>query len=361
MSTATTKPNASKESKKAEKEEHSPVSNTKTNHDINAAAERTLSREVLGIVEAAALGAARLMGRGDKDGADQEAVTAMRKFLSDVPVDGTIVIGEGERDEAPMLYIGEKVGMAEKGMPKVDIAVDPLEGTNLVAHGLPGAVATLALSPQGGLFHAPDTYMEKLVVGPEARGKVDITAPVKYNLSTIAMSLNRKIEDLTIVILDRPRHKTLIQEVRQAGARIKLISDGDLMPAISAALEGTGIHAVMGAGGAPEAVLTAAAVKCLGGEIQARIQWRSNEERTRAEKMGVDPSEEKVYFTNDLAPGEELVFAACGITTGDLLKGVNYFGTGSRTHSIILTHQSGLVRFVDTVHINPEKRGQIKL
>jgi fructose-1,6-bisphosphatase II len=323
--------------------------------------ERALSREILGVVEAAALAAGRLMGTGEKDAADEAAVTAMRRCMSDVPVNGTIVIGEGERDEAPMLYIGEKVGQCLPGLPEVDIAVDPLEGTNLVAHGLPGAVATLALAPKGGLFHAPDTYMEKLVVGPDAKGKVDINAPVKYNLSILAMSLQRDIQDLTIVILDRPRHEQLIQEVREAGARIKLISDGDLMPAVSAALIGSGIHAVMGTGGAPEAVLTAAAVKCLGGEIQARLRWRNEDEKKRASAMGIDLSEDKVYHTDDLAPSDEIVFAACGITTGDTLKGVNYFGNGARTHSIILTYKSGLVRFVDTIHLNRERGGRVKL
>jgi fructose-1,6-bisphosphatase II len=323
--------------------------------------ERFLAREMLGVVEAAALAASRLMGTGDKKAADQAAVTAMRNCFNDIPINGTIVIGEGERDEAPMLYIGEKVGMANPGFPEIDIAVDPLEGTNLVAHGLPGSVATLALSTKGGLFHAPDTYMDKLVVGPSSKGKVDIKAPVKENLKTIAASLNREIQDLTVVILDRPRHSELIRDVRATGARIKLISDGDLMPAISAALQGTGIHAVMGAGGAPEAVLTAAAVKCIGGEIQTRIRWRHDEEKRRASEMGIDLSEEKVYFTQDLAPGNELVFAATGITTGDLLKGVNFFGTGARTHSIILTYQSGLVRFVDTIHMNRENPGPVQV
>jgi fructose-1,6-bisphosphatase II len=330
-------------------------------HLVEQSSERTLSREVLGVVEAAALAAGRLMGTGRKDDADQAAVTAMRRYLSDVPVCGTIVIGEGERDEAPMLYIGERVGLWQSGMSEVDIAVDPLEGTNLVAHGLPGAVATLALAPKGGLFHAPDTYMDKLVVGPDAKGKVDINAPVKYNLSILAMCLQREIQDLTIVILDRPRHEDLIRDVREAGARIKLISDGDLMPAVSAALIGSGIHAVMGVGGAPEAVLTSAAVKCLGGEIQARLRWRNEDEKKRASKMGLDISEERVYFTNDLAPSDELVFAACGITTGDTLKGVNYFGSGARTHSLIMAYQSGLVRFVDTIHLNEERRGRVKL
>jgi fructose-1,6-bisphosphatase II len=323
--------------------------------------ERRLSREVLGIVEAASLAAGRLMGTGKKDAADEAAVTAMRRYLSNVPVNGTIVIGEGERDEAPMLYIGEKVGLCEPGMPEVDIAVDPLEGTNLVAHGLPGAVATLALAPKGGLFHAPDTYMEKLVVGPDAKGKVDINAPVKYNLGILAMSLQRDIQDLTIVILDRPRHEQLIRDVRETGARIKLISDGDLMPAVSSALVGSGIHAVMGTGGAPEAVLTAAAVKCLGGEIQARLRWRHEDEKKRASKMGIDLSETKIYTTEDLAPAEEIVFAACGITTGDTLKGVHYFGNGARTHSLIMAYQAGLVRFIDTIHLNRDRGGRVRL
>ncbi len=330
--------------------------------DLNNTTERFLAREMLGVVEAAALAAARLMGMGDKDAADQAAVTAMRRTLGDIPINGTIVIGEGERDEAPMLYIGEKVGRGSPEMPDLDIAVDPLEGTNLVAHGLPGAVATLALAPAGGLFHAPDTYMNKLVVGPASKGKIDINAPVKYNLSVIAMSLSRRIEDLTVVILDRPRHAELIEEVRAAGARIKLISDGDMMPAIAAAVSGSGIHAVMGAGGAPEAVLSAAAVKCLGGEIQASFRWRNADEKLRAEKMGItDVSESKIYFTDDLAPAQEIVFAACGITTGDLLKGVSYFGGGSRTHSLIMTYSTGLVRFVDTIHMNRENPQPIKL
>lgn len=322
-------------------------------HHSESHIERFLAREMLGVVESAALASGRLMGRGEKDGADQAAVTAMRTRLDEIPMNGTIVIGEGERDEAPMLYIGETVGQHGEGYPDLDIAVDPLEGTNLVAHGLPGSVATLALTPKGGLLHAPDTYMNKLVVGPQAKGEIDIYAPVKSNLQVLAMSLDRPIEDLTIVILDRPRHTQLIQEVRDAGARIKLISDGDMMPAIASAISGSGIHAVMGTGGAPEAVLSAAAVKCLGGEIQAQFRWRSDAEKQRAIDMGLaDVSESTVYLTNDLVPAEDIVFAACGITSGDILKGVSYFGGGARTHSIILTYSTGMVRFVDTVHVN---------
>ncbi len=327
------------------------------------ATERFLAREMLGVVEVAALAAGRLMGRGDRNAADQAAVTAMRQAMGNAPIDGKIVIGEGERDEAPMLYIGEKVGAGSGGggLPELDIAVDPLEGTNLVANGLPGAVATLALAPRGGLFHAPDTYMDKLVVGPTAKDAVDIRASVEDNLDAIAKSLDRNVEDLTIVILDRPRHEETIGRLRKAGARIKLISDGDLMPAISAAMKGSAIHAVMGTGGAPEAVLSAAALKCLGGGIQARLRWRHDEEKARAEAMGVDPSEDRVYSTNDLAPADEIVFAACGITTGDILTGVRYFGGGARTHSIVMTHSTGLVRFTDTIHMDRENPGAVYL
>jgi fructose-1,6-bisphosphatase II len=260
-----------------------------------------------------------------------------------------------------MLFIGEKVGQGEADMPSMDLAVDPVEGTNLVAHGLPNSIATLALSRKGGLFHAPDTYMRKLIVGPSAKGKVDINAPVKYNLSILAMSLERNIEDITVVILDRPRHQELIAEVRECGARIKLIMDGDVMPAITAALSGSGIHAVMGIGGAPEGVLAAAAVKCLGGEIQAQMRWRNAEEQVRGAGMGLDPSEDRVYLTDDLVPGEEIVFAATGITTGDTLTGVRYFGTGARTHSIVMTHKSGLVRFIDSIHLTGERRKPIQV
>lgn len=322
--------------------------------------ERFLSREILGVVEAAAIAAARFMGVGDRHAVDQAATEAMREQLNKIPMNGTIVIGEGERDEAPMLYIGEKVGINSPQMPEMDIAVDPAEGTNLVANGLPNSIATIALSSRGGLYHAPDTYMRKLIVGPSAKGKVDINAPVKYNLSIIAMSLERRIEDITVVILDRPRHEELIQEVRDCGARIKLISDGDVMPAITASLSGSGIHAVMGIGGAPEGVLAAAAVKCLGGEIQAQMRWRNAEDCRRGESMGIDPSEEKVYLTDDLVPGDEIVFAATGITAGDTLSGVRYFGAGARTHSIVMAYRAGIVRFVDTIHLTGNRRGPIK-
>ncbi|MBU6427399.1 MAG: class II fructose-bisphosphatase [Cyanobacteria bacterium REEB65] len=308
--------------------------------------EKNLSLDIVQVVEAAAVAAGRLMGQGDNIAADHAATEAMRECLNTLSISGTIVIGEGERDEAPMLYIGEQVG---KGGVGVDIAVDPLEGTNLVARGLPNSIAVMAVSEKGGLVHAPDTYMEKLIVGPAAAGKVDITAPIKTNLAIIAMSMKRDIEDLTIVILDRPRHKDLIDEVRAAGARIRLIGDGDVTAAISSAVRGTAVHGVFGIGGAPEGVLAAAALKCLGGEIQARFKPRSDEEAERCTKMGIDL--DKVYTTDELAPGRQIIFAATGITEGDILHGVRYFGTGCRTYSLVMTRTSGLIRFIDSVRV----------
>jgi fructose-1,6-bisphosphatase II len=322
------------------------------------ALERRIVNDIVQVVEAAALAAGRLMGQGDNHAADQAATEAMRVTLNQMDLRGTIVIGEGERDEAPMLYIGEQVGMWRDGSPEIDIAVDPLEGTNLVAKGQPNSIAVMAVSEKNGLFYAPDTYMEKLIVGPNAAGKVDITAPVKTNLAILAMSLKREIEDLTIVILDRDRHSDLINEVRAAGARIRLISDGDVCAAISAAVRGTAVHAVMGIGGAPEGVLAAAALKCLGGEIQARIKPRNEAEAERCRQMGVDL--DKVYFTHDLAPGNDVIFAATGITEGDILHGVRYYGAGHRTYSLVMTASSGLIRFIDTVHMT-DKRTPVAL
>ena len=321
--------------------------------------DKLIIAEALRATEAGAIAAARLMGRGDRDGADQAAVTAMRKAMDDAELSGTIVIGEGERDEAPMLYIGEQVGNPEAAM-SVDIAVDPLEGTNLVATGSANATAVLAAAEPGGLMHAPDTYLEKLIVGPVAAGHVSINDPVGVTLNTIAEKLGRKVWDITVVILERPRHEKLIAEVRETGARIKLISDGDLTAAISVAVSGTGVHAVMGIGGAPEGVLSAAALKCLGGEIQARFKWRSDEERERARTMGVDVDDaDRVYTTNDLASGANVVFCATGVTDGELLRGVRFFGGGARTHTLMLSYAAGVVRFIDTVHMwdsgNPPK------
>ena len=317
---------------------------------VNIGMERGLALDIVQVVEAAAMAAGRWMGKGKKDDADDAAVEAMRLAFNNLDIDGTIVIGEGERDEAPMLYIGEKVGRMGENSFAVDIAVDPLEGTNLVAYGTNNSIAVMAMAERGGLLHCPDTYMEKLIVGPSAAGKVDITAPVKTNLAIIAMSLNRDIEDLTVVILDRPRHHELMQQVRDAGARIRLIGDGDVTGGLAAAIAGSGVHCVMGTGGAPEGVLTAAAMRCLGGEIQARIKPRNEEEARRCETMGIDLN--KVYTTRDLAPGEEVLFAATGITDGEILKGVRYFGAGARTYSIVMGAKSQFVRFIDTVHMN---------
>ena len=315
--------------------------------------EQLLALEMVRVTEAAAIASARFMGRGARDEADQAATTAMRSTMDEIEFAGRIVIGEGERDEAPMLYIGERVGRSgpEVGeVPHVDIAVDPLEGTNLVALGQAGAITVLAASESGGLTHAPDTYMDKLCVGPGVAGKVDIRVSPSENLGRIAEALGRRITDITVVILDRPRHGDLIAEVRASGARIKLIGDGDLSAAISTAVSGTGVHAVMGIGGAPEGVITAAALRCLGGEIQARFRYRSPEERARGERMG-HGDEDRVYHTEDLATGENLVFAATGVTAGDLLQGVRFFGGGARTHSLVMAYQSKQVRFVDTVHM----------
>jgi fructose-1,6-bisphosphatase class II len=331
--------------------------------------ERELSLDFLRVCEAAAIESAKTMGQGDRKYSDRVAVEAMREVMDTVPMRGRIVIGEGERDKAPMLYIGEEVGGAgvspeiRAGFPEVDIAVDPLEGTNLCALGANNAIAVLAAAEHGGLLNAPDIYMDKIVVGPSCRGSVDIDAPVKDNLKNIARRLGRDVDDLTVICLDRPRHKKLINDVREAGARIRLISDGDLSAGISAAVAGTNIHALMGIGGAPEGVLTAAAMKCLNGEIQARLIFDpeklgvdaskvppADEVIARLKEMGInDPN--KVYDTNDLAPGKKIIFAATGVTDGALLRGVRFFGSGKRTHSLVMTTESRHIRFVDTVHV----------
>ena len=318
--------------------------------------EKLIALEAVRATEAGAIAAARYMGRDDRNGADRAAVEAMRRAMDAAEISGTIVIGEGERDEAPMLYIGERVGNPEAAVA-VDIAVDPLEGTNLVAHGSPNSTSVLAASDPGGLMHAPDTYLRKLIVGPQVAGNVSLLDPVDVTVDIIAESLGRKPWDITVVILDRPRHEQLISQVRNAGARIKLIPDGDLTAGISTAVSGTGVHAVMGTGGAPEGVLTAAALKCLGGEIQAQFVWRSDEERERARGMGVDVDDtQRVYTTNDLASGSNVVFCATGVTDGELLRGVRFFGGGARTHSLLLSYAEGRVRFVDTVHMFDQTR-----
>jgi fructose-1,6-bisphosphatase II len=318
--------------------------------------EQKLSLELVRVVEEAAVAAARTMGQGDRDGADRAAVQAMRRAFEDVPIAGTIVIGEGERDEAPMLYIGELVGAAPTDgapYPEIDIAVDPLEGTNLCATGAANSIAVLAASERGGLLHAPDCYMEKIIAGPACAGALDIDAPVEDNLKAIAGRLDRKVRDLVVMVLDRPRHERLIQDIRTAGARIRLIGDGDLSAGIAAAVRGAGVHVVMGIGGAPEGVLTAAAMRCLYGEMVARLVVDSPELEARMERMGIrDPH--RVYRAEDLAPGNQIIIVACGVTTGDLLTGVRFFGNGYRTHSIVMTLAPNKVRFVDTVHMSKE-------
>jgi fructose-1,6-bisphosphatase class II len=286
------------------------------------------------------------MGKGDRRYSDQMAVEAMRKEMGSLDIDGTIVIGEGERDQAPMLFIGEKLGT---GGEAVDIAVDPLEGTNLCAIGASNAITVLAASEQGGLLNCPDIYMDKIVVGPRCKGLVDIEAPVGDNLAALAKGMGREVGDLVIVILDRPRHERMIAEVRKAGARIQLVGDGDLSAGIAAAVEGTGVHAVMGTGGAPEGVLTAAAMRCLNGEIQAKLVLAKPEDESRLEAMGVRDLD-RVYGTTDLAPGKNVIFAAAGVTEGSLLRAVRFFGDGIRTHCLVMTTTPHLVRFVDTIH-----------
>jgi fructose-1,6-bisphosphatase II len=312
-----------------------------------------LSLEMTRVVEKAAIACAQTMGRGDREGSDRAAVEAMRRTLDDVPIDGTIVIGEGERDEAPMLFIGEKVGQGARGLaglPEVDIAVDPLEGTNLCATGAPNAIAVLAASTRGGLLHAPDLYMEKLVVGPRARHAVSLDRPVKQNLKSIAKALDRRVEDLVVMVLDRPRHEKMIADIRSAGARIRLIGDGDLSAGIAAALEGSGVHVVLGTGGAPEGVLTAAAMRCLGGEIYARLVVNTPEHEARCREMGITDFK-RIYSAADLASGASITFVATGVTDGALMKGVRFFGHGIRTSSVVMQNNPHQIRFIDTIHV----------
>jgi fructose-1,6-bisphosphatase class II len=310
-----------------------------------------LSLEFLRVVEQAAIACAHTMGQGDRHKSDQVAVEAMRRVMDSVPIHGTIVIGEGERDEAPMLYIGEKVGMGVR-FTEVDIAVDPLEGTNLCATGAPNAIAVLAASNRGGLLHAPDLYMEKLVVGPSSKNAVNLDAPVHENLKGIARSLDRAVEDLVVIVLERPRHEQLIDDIRATGARIRLIGDGDLSAGIAAAVVGSGVHAVMGTGGAPEGVLTAAAMRCLNGEIFARLVVSKPEHEARCRAMGISDFK-KVYTSKDLAPGSRIIFAATGVTDGTLMKGVRFFGDGIRTSSVIMQNDPHRIRFIDSIHVAP--------
>ncbi len=314
-----------------------------------------LSLEFLRVVERAAIACAQTMGQGDRPGADQAAVEAMRRDMDALPIDGTVVIGEGERDEAPMLYIGERVGRGRSqpgghGYPPIDIAVDPLEGTNLCALGMPGAISVLAASGPGGLLHAPDLFMEKLIVGPRSKNVVDLDAPVADNLAAIARRLDRQVADLVIVVMDRPRHEKLIADIRHAGARIRLITDGDLSAGIAAAVVGSGVHAVMGIGGAPEGVLTAAAMRCLNGEILGRLVVRGPEQERRCHEMGITDVG-RVLRTADMASGASIIFAATGVTDGALMKGVRYFGDGIRTSSLVMQTSPHLIRFIDSIYV----------
>jgi fructose-1,6-bisphosphatase II len=315
-----------------------------------------LSLEFLRVVERAGIACAHTMGQGDRPKADRVAVESMRRDMDALPIDGTVVIGEGERDEAPMLYIGERVGQAhlasgsQRPFPQVDIAVDPLEGTNLCALGMPGAISVLAASGPGGLLHAPDLFMEKLIVGPKSKDAVDLDAPVEDNLRAIARCLDREVDDLVIVVMDRPRHEKLIDDVRRAGARIRLITDGDLSAGIAAAVVGSGVHAVMGIGGAPEGVLTAAAMRCLNGEILGRLVIRKPEDERRCHEMGIDDVR-RVYRASDLASGESIIFAATGVTDGPLMKGVRFFGDGTRTSSLVMQTRPHLIRFIDSIYV----------
>jgi fructose-1,6-bisphosphatase class II len=319
-----------------------------------------LAQGFLRVAEVAAIACARTMGRGDAHLADQAAVSAMRRVMDDLDMRGRIVIGEGERDEAPMLFIGEEVGRGGPASPEIDIAVDPLEGTNLCATGAANAIAVLAASERGGLLHAPDVYMEKIVVGPSAKGQVDLDAPVLDNLNAIARALDRRVEDLVVVVLDRPRHGALIEDIRRAGARIKLIQDGDLSAGINAAVRGSGVHALMGVGGAPEGVLTAAAMRCTNGEILGRLKVLRRSDEERMAEMGIDDPK-KIYHTEELARGQEIVFVATGVTTGELIRGVQFFGDGIRTESLVMSTNPRYLRFVDTIHVAEGDRVEIRL
>jgi len=315
--------------------------------------DRNLALEVVRVTEAAALASARFMGRGDAKGADAAAVEAMRNAFDSINVRGTVVIGEGERDEAPMLYIGEKVGHGwhdpdAEHTPRVDIAVDPLEGTNLCATGAPDAIAVIAIAADGRFLNAPDTYMEKIAVGPEARGTIDLHRDTMWNLSAVAEAKRMRVSDLTAIILERPRHAELIATVRKAGARIRLIQDGDVAAAVATCAHETGIDILFGTGGAPEGVLAAAALRCVGGDMQGRLRFRNDEEIERAKKMGITDLD-RIYGLEDLAQGE-VMFAATGVTSGAFLAGVQYFSGGAKTSSIVMRSKSGTVRRIESTH-----------
>lgn len=314
--------------------------------------DRNLALEIVRVTETAALASARYMGRGDKIAADQAAVDGMRKAFSHVSIKGTVVIGEGELDEAPMLYIGEEVGTCEDLDKEVDIAVDPLEGTNLIAKGLPNAIAVLAMAPKGTLLHAPDTYMKKIAVGPKAKGCINLEDSVEKNLKAVAKALNKEMQDLTLIIQDRERHEEIIKEARIAGCRIKLFSDGDVATAIATCFEDTGIDIFMGIGGAPEGVIAAAAIKCMGGEMQGKIIPLYDEDKARCEELGwTEEKREKLLTLDDLVSSDDVFFVATGVSNGELLKGVTYLENNkARTQSVVMRGSTGTIRFVDAIH-----------
>lgn len=318
--------------------------------------DRNLALEFVRITEAAALASARFMGRGDEKAADQAAVDAMRKAFDTVRIDGTVVIGEGERDEAPMLYIGEKVGQKKDDAPAIDIALDPLEGTTICAKGGVGSISVIAVAEKGNFLHAPDTYMEKIACGPDAKGLIDLDKSPTENVTVVAKALGKAVEDMTVVILDRPRHESLIAEVRKTGARINLIGDGDVSAAVAAAWPDSGIDLLIGTGGAPEGVISAAALQCLGGDFQGRLKFRNDGERERAKKMGVKDLDKK-YSINELAKGS-VMFCATGVTDGPFLKGVKTLpGRQAKTHSVVMRSQTGTIRTIEAHHVLEKKPG----
>lgn len=319
--------------------------------------ERSLTMELVRVTEAAALSSARWMGRGKKDEADDAATTAMRDVFDTVPMRGTVVIGEGEMDEAPMLYIGEKLGTGDG--PEVDVAVDPLEGTNIVANGMWNALSVIAIADRGNLLHAPDMYMKKIAVGPEAVDQIDINAPVLDNLQAVAKAKGKDVEDVVVSVLQRERHNELVHDIRKAGARIKFIQDGDVAGVINTAFESTGIDIYMGIGGAPEGVLSAVALKCLGGEQQAQLTPETKEQEDRCKKMGIENISQVLYM-DDLVKGDDAIFAATGVTDGELLKGVHYKGITAKTESIVMRAKSGTVRFIAGEH-NVKKKPKFVL
>lgn len=320
--------------------------------------DRELALEFARVTEAAALNSARWMGKGDKMAADDAAVRAMRAMFDTIHIRGRVVIGEGEMDEAPMLYIGEKVGLGDGD--RVDIAVDPLEGTNLVAKGMNGSIAVLAVAPENCLLHAPDMYMEKIAVGPEAKGVINLNASTEENIIHVANALGKNVGDVTVVILDRPRHEKQIAAIRKVGARIKLITDGDVSPAVATAIPDSGVDMVIGIGGAPEGVLAAAALKCVGGDMQARLWPENEEELARAHQMGIGDIR-KVLTLDDLVKTDDVVFAATGITDGDFLRGVRFLGNRATTHTMVMRGQTGTVRFIEAHHYYSRKPKYVKM